>query len=71
MKKSRSRRLFLGSLVALIAFAAQLAQAGPIAFVYNTAGTTTATNFKSFLDGRGYAISPPSIRSSLVTRPGI
>ncbi|MFZ1624963.1 MAG: PEP-CTERM sorting domain-containing protein [Gammaproteobacteria bacterium] len=55
MKKSLSRRLFLGGLVALIAFAAQVAQAGPIAFVYNTAGTTTAANFKSFLDGRGYA----------------
>ncbi len=54
MKKSLLRPFVLRGVIALIAFAAQAAHAGPIAFVYNTAGTTTAANFQSFLNSRGY-----------------
>ncbi len=67
MKKSLSRRFLLGSLVALIAFTAQVAQSGPIAFVYNTSGTTTAANFQSFLNSRGYPTTLFDVAGILAT----
>lgn len=63
------RYLLVGACAGLFVMTAPAAQAGPIGFVYDSAsasGTVAATNFQSFLNGRGYVTTLVPL-SSLAT----